>query len=370
MNPLQELYNYGQSFWVDYILRSLITGGKMDMHIKESGVRGITSNPAIFMKAISETEEYKESINSLSSQYKDAKSIYEQLAIHDIQGTADALRIVYDQAKKQDGYVSLEVSPHLARDTNGTLDEARRLWKTVAKENLMIKVPATPEGIPAIEQLISEGINVNVTLLFSQDAYERVAEAYLAGLEKRSAGGQPLDHVASVASFFISRIDSAIDKLLDEKLKTANSADEKSQLQGLMGKVAIANAKVTYQRYKEIFSGDQWQALADKGAQTQRVLWASTSTKNPEYRDVMYVEDLIGPQTVNTIPPPTAKAFRDHGKLRESLTEGVDEARETMEKLAQAGISMKDVTDRLLEEGVVLFAEAFDKLLGAVEKAR
>jgi transaldolase/glucose-6-phosphate isomerase len=344
--------------------------GKLDMHIKEDGIRGLTSNPAIFMKAISETDEYKESINSLSPQYKDAKSIYEQLAIHDIQGTADALRTVYDQSKKQDGFVSLEVSPHLARDTNGTLDEARRLWKTVAKENLMIKVPATPEGIPAIEQLISEGINVNVTLLFSLDAYERVARAYITGLEKRSAGGRPLDHVASVASFFISRIDSAIDKLLDEKLKTAHSTGEKSQLQTLKGKVAIANAKLTYQRYKTLFSSDQWQELADKGAQTQRVLWASTSTKNPDYRDVIYVEELIGPQTVNTIPPPTAKAFRDHGKLRESLTEEVEEARETMEKLSQAGISMKDVTDRLLEEGVETFEVAFDKLLGAVEKAR
>jgi transaldolase/glucose-6-phosphate isomerase len=369
MNPLQELFNYGQSFWVDYILRSMITSGKLDEYIKEDGVRGITSNPAIFMKAISETDEYKESINSLSSQYKDAKSIYEQLAIHDIQGTADALRTVYDQAGRQDGFVSLEVSPHLARDTSGTLDEARRLWKAVAKENLMIKVPATPEGIPAIEQLISEGINVNVTLLFSQDAYEQVAKAYIAGLEKRSAGGQPLDHIASVASFFISRIDSAIDKLLDEKLKTAHSTDEKNLLQAVMGKVAIANAKITYQRYKEIFSGDQWQVLADKGAQNQRVLWASTSTKNPDYRDVMYIEELIGPQTVNTIPPPTALAFLDHGKLRESITEGVEGARETMEKLAQAGISMKEVTDRLLEEGVVLFAEAFDKLLNAVEKA-
>jgi transaldolase/glucose-6-phosphate isomerase len=353
MNPLQELHNYGQSFWVDYILRSLILSGKIDKHIKEDGVRGITSNPAIFMKAISETDEYKKSINSLSPQHKDAKSLYEQLAIHDIQGTADALRTVYDQAKKLDGYVSLEVSPHLARDTNGTLVEARRLWNSVAKENLMIKVPATPEGIPAIEQLISEG-----------------AKAYIAGLEKRSAQGQPLDHVASVASFFISRIDAAIDKLLDEKLKTANSTDEKSQLQDLMGKVAIANAKVTYQLYKKIFSSDQWQALADKGAQTQRVLWASTSTKNPDYRDVLYVEELIGPETVNTIPPPTALAFRDHGRLRESLTEGVEEARETMEKLAQAGISMKDVTDRLLEEGVETFEVAFDKLLGAVEKAR
>ena len=370
MNPLKELYNFEQSFWVDYILRSLITSGELDMHIKEDGVRGVTSNPAIFMNAIAKTDEYTESINSLSPQYQDTKSLYEQLAIQDIQGAADALRPVYDQSKKQDGYVSLEVSPHLARDTDGTLDEARRLWKTVAKENLMIKVPATPEGIPAIEQLISEGINVNVTLLFSQDAYERVAQAYIAGLEKRSAQGQPLDHIASVASFFISRIDSAIDKLLEEKLKAAGSPAETSLLQSVMGQVAIANAKLTYQRYGEIFSGNQWRALADKGAQTQRILWASTSTKNPDYRDVIYVEELIGPQTVNTIPPPTAEAFRDHGKLRESLTEGVDAAGEIMEKLEQAGISMKEVTDRLLEEGVDIFAVAFDKLLSAVEKAR
>ncbi len=340
MNPLQELNNYRQSFWVDYILRSLITSGELDRHIKEDGVRGITSNPAIFMKAIAETDEYKASINSLSPQYEDTKSLYEQLAIQDIQGAADALRTVYDLSKKRDGYVSLEVSPHLAGDTNGTLDEARRLWQTVAKENLMIKVPATPEGIPAIEQLISEGINVNVTLLFSQDAYERVANAYIAGLEKRSAQGQPLDHVASVASFFISRIDSAIDKLLEEKLKATDNPDQRSLLQSVMGKVAIANAKLTYQRYGEIFSGNQWQSLADKGAQTQRILWASTSTKNPAYRDVIYVEELIGPQTVNTVPPPTAEAFRDHGKLRESLTEAVGEAREIMEKLDQTGISM------------------------------
>ena len=340
------------------------------MHIKEDGVRGVTSNPAIFMKATAETDEYKESINSLSPQYEDTKSLYEQLAIQDIQGAADALRPVYDQSKKKDGYVSLEVSPHLARDTNGTLDEARRLWEAVAKKNLMIKVPATPEGVPAIEQLISEGINVNVTLLFSQDAYERVAKAYIVGLEKRADQGQALDHVASVASFFISRIDSAIDTLLEEMLKAAGSPDETSLLQSVMGKVAIANAKLTYQRYGEIFNGDQWRALADKGAQTQRILWASTSTKNPDYRDVIYVEELIGPQTVNTIPPPTAEAFRDHGKLRESLTEGVDESREIMQKLDQTGISMKEVTDQLLEEGVEIFEEAFDKLLDAVKKAR
>ena len=370
MNPLQELHNFGQSFWVDYILRSLITSGEMKMHIKDDGVRGITSNPAIFMKAIAETDEYRESINSLSPQFKDAKSLYEQLAIQDIQGAADALRTVYDESKKRDGYVSLEVSPHLARDTDGTLDEARRLWQTVARENLMIKVPATPEGIPAIERLIRDGINVNVTLLFSQDAYERVATAYIAGLEKRSADGQPLDHVASVASFFISRIDSAIDKLLAEKIQTAGSPDQTSLLRSLMGKVAIANAKLTYQRYGEIFSGSQWQALADKGAQTQRILWASTSTKNPDYRDVIYVEELIGPETVNTIPPATAEAFRDHGKLRESLTEGASEARETMAKLEEADISMQAVTDKLLAEGVEIFEVAFDQLLDAVEKAR
>ncbi len=368
MNPLQELHNFGQSFWVDYILRSLITSGEMAMHIKDDGVRGITSNPAIFMKAIAETDEYKESINSLSPQFKDAKSLYEQLAIQDIQGAADALHPVYDESKKRDGYVSLEVSPHLARDMDGTLDEARRLWQTVARENLMIKVPATPEGIPAIERLIRDGINVNVTLLFSQDAYERVATAYIAGLEKRAADGQPLDHVASVASFFISRIDSAIDKLLEEKLQSGS--DQTSLLQSLMGKVAIANAKLTYQRYGEIFSGSQWQALADKGAQTQRILWASTSTKNPDYRDVIYVEELIGPQTVNTIPPATAEAFRDHGKLRESLTEGANEARETMTKLEEADISMQAVTDKLLAEGVEIFEVAFDQLLDAVEKAR
>jgi len=370
MNPLQELIKFEQSFWVDYILRSLITSGELDRHIKEDGVRGVTSNPAIFMKAIADTDEYKETINSLSPQYKNAKSLYEQLAIQDIQGAADALRSVYDGSQKQDGYVSLEVSPHLARDTDGTLDEARRLWQAVAKENLMIKVPATPEGIPAIEQLISEGINVNVTLLFAQDAYERVARAYIAGLEKRSSQGQPLDHVASVASFFISRIDSAIDKLLEEKLSAAGSSDEKSLLKSLMGKVAIANAKLTYQRYGEFFNGSQWRALADKGAQTQRILWASTSTKNPDYRDVIYIEELIGPQTVNTIPPATAEAFRDHGKLRESLTEGVAAAGEIMEQLEPAGISMKAVTDRLLDEGVDIFAVAFDQLLDAVEKAR
>jgi transaldolase/glucose-6-phosphate isomerase len=369
MNPLLALQEQGQSLWFDFIVKSLITSGELERQVKEDGVKGVTSNPAIFEKAIAGTSEYAEAIDRLKSDYPDAKGLYEQLAISDIQGAADVLRPVYDQTKGGDGYVSLEVSPLLARDTQGTLEEARRLFNAVGRENVMIKVPATPEGIPAIEQLISEGININVTLLFAQEVYEQVAAAYIAGLEKRAAQGKPVDHVGSVASFFISRIDSAIDKILTEKLKSAGP-DEKPLLEELMGKVAIANGKLTYQRYLDIFSGPKWQALADKGARTQRVLWASTSTKNPDYRDVLYVEELIGPDTVNTVPPATVDAFRDHGQVRATLTEGVQEALATMETLSKVGISMKDVTDQLLDEGVRLFAEPFEKLLAVVDKAR
>jgi len=292
------------------------------------------------------------------------------VAIRDIQDAADVLRPVYEQTQRRDGYVSLEVSPYLAHETQGTLEEARRLWQAVGRENVMIKVPATPEGIPAIEQLISEGVNVNVTLLFSQETYERVAMAYIAGLGKRVAKGGDVRQVASVASFFISRIDAALDAMLTAKLKAATSESERALLRSLLGKVAIANAKLTYQRYQELFRGEEWKALANKGAQTQRVLWASTSTKNPNYRDVMYIEELIGPDTVNTMPPATFDAFRDHGRLRASLTEGLEEAHDTMEGLAQVGISMTEVTDHLLKEGVQLFAEPFGKLLAAVDKTR
>jgi transaldolase/glucose-6-phosphate isomerase len=370
MNPLQALNGYGQSVWLDYIRRSLLTCGELRRLIEEDGLRGVTSNPAIFEKAITGSTDYTETLSALAPQYRDAKVLYEQVAIRDIQDAADVLRPVYEQAKQRDGYVSLEVSPHLARDTSRTLEEARRLWRSVERPNVMIKVPATPQGIPAIEQLISEGINVNVTLLFAQEIYEQVAAAYIAGLRKRAAQGGDVRAVASVASFFISRIDTAIDALLTARIKTAKRATERALHQCLMGKIAIANAKLTYQRYREIFRGEGWQSLANKGAQTQRVLWASTSTKNPTYRDVIYVEELIGPDTVNTIPPATFDAFRDHGRLRASLTEGLEEAHDTMETLGQVGISMKEVTEKLLGEGVDLFAKAFDKLLAAVDKTR
>jgi transaldolase len=369
-NPLKDLLNYGQSVWLDYIRRDLLTGGELKRLIDEDGLRGMTSNPAIFEKAIADSTLYSDILQSLRSKPElDPKARYEILAIRDIQDAADFLRPVYESSKRRDGYVSLEVSPYLARDTQGTLAEARRLWKTVARENVMIKVPGTTEGIPAFQQLISEGININVTLLFSREVYKRVAEAYIAGLEQRAASGGDVSKIASVASFFISRIDSATDALANERLKTTKDPQEQEQLKSILGKVAIANGKQTYVSYQQIFSGARWNALAAKGGQTQRVLWASTSTKNPKYRDVMYVEELIGPDTVNTIPPATLDAFREHGKPRASLTEDVDAANRTMETVAKLGISMKEVTDKLTDDGVRLFAEAFAKLLDAVEKS-
>jgi transaldolase/glucose-6-phosphate isomerase len=365
MNPLRTLQTYGQSVWLDYIARHLITSGELQRLIDEDGLRGLTSNPAIFEKAISGSSDYASILTSLGSQALNATGLYERLAIGDIRDAADLLRPVYEQTQAGDGYVSLEVSPSLAHDTQGTIQEAKRLWRTVERPNLMIKVPATPAGLPAIEQLIAEGINVNVTLLFSQEVYERVAQAYIAGLQ-RLASGADVSRVASVASFFISRIDTAVDARLTAKLKAATTARERVLLRSLMGKVAIANGKLTYQRYKQIFRGAAWEALAAKGAHTQRVLWASTSTKNPQYRDVMYVEELIGPETVNTLPPATIEAFREHGRVGASLEERVDEARDVMDALEQVGISMTEVTDKLLDEGVRLFAEPFDKLLEAL----
>jgi transaldolase / glucose-6-phosphate isomerase len=367
-NPLSLLQVFGQSVWLDYIRRSLITSGELQRLVDEDGLRGVTSNPAIFEKAIAGSSDYTDLLEAPDAGTLDPTTLYERLAIRDIQQAADVLRPVYDETAARDGYVSLEVSPFLAFDTPRTLNEARRLWKAVNRENLMIKVPATTEGIPAIEQLISEGINVNVTLLFAQDAYERVAEAYVAGLERLVASGGDPTHVASVASFFISRIDTAIETLTTERLQSATRVREQARLRALSGKVAIANAKLTYQRYNEIFAGSRWQSLAARGAQTQRLLWASTGAKNPGYRDVVYVEELIGPDTVNTVPPATFDAFRDHGRPRASLQEDVDAARDTMAALADAGISMQDVTDRLLKEGLELFSDAFEKLLGAVER--
>jgi transaldolase/glucose-6-phosphate isomerase len=369
-NPLKELLNHGQSMWLDYIRRDLFTTGKLKQMIADDGLRGMTSNPSIFEKAIADSSLYDDILKSLSSRNDlDATGKYEQIAIRDIQDAADTLRPVYDESNFRDGYVSLEVSPYLARKTKETIAEAQRLWKTVKRDNVMIKVPGTAEGIPAIRQLIGEGININVTLLFAQEVYEKVAEAYVAGLEDLAAHGGNLKKTASVASFFISRIDTLIDSLLNDKLKTASDESQKALLNGLLGKVAIANGKLTYQAYERIFSGPRWQALASKGAQTQRVLWASTSTKNPNYRDVVYVEELIGPDTVNTMPPATIDAFRDHGKLRNALTEDVAGAKKVMDDLARAGISMKEVTDKLTNDGVKLFADAFDKLLAAVARS-
>jgi transaldolase/glucose-6-phosphate isomerase len=363
MNPVKALQEYGQSVWLDYIQRHLITSGELQRLIEEDGLRGMTSNPAIFEKAIAGSTEYTAALKALTGQNLDAMGLYEQLAIRDIQDATDIMRPVYEHTRRGDGYVSLEVSPHLAHDTVGTISEARRLWQTVGRPNVMIKVPATPAGLPAIEQLISEGININVTLLFSQEVYERVAQAYIAGLERLTAQGGDVSQVASVASFFISRIDTAIDAQATARLKAATSAQGRTLLRSVLGKVAIANGKLTYQRYKAIFQGTHWEALATKGARKQRVLWASTSTKNPNYRDVMYVEELIGADTVNTMPPATLEAFRDHGRLRASLKEDIESARDTMEILEQVGISMQEVTDKLLDEGVRLFAEPFDKLL-------
>ena len=370
VNPLKQLLKYGQSVWLDYIRRNLIISGELKRLIDEDGLRGMTSNPSIFEKAIAGSTDYTDFLNSLRDRTDlDAKARYELLAIRDIQDAADLMRPVYDSAKRKDGFVSLEVSPYLAHDTQGTIAEARRLWKSVSRDNVMIKVPGTAEGVPAIKQLISEGMNINVTLLFSQQVYEQVAEAYMAGLEQLAANGGDLSRVASVASFFISRIDTLVDSIVNDKLKTEKDPAKQALLKSILGKVAIANGKLTYQRYLKIFSGPRWDALAKKGAQTQRVLWASTSTKNPNYRDVLYVEEMIGKDTVNTIPPATLDAFRDHGKLRNSLTENIEAAQETMDSLPKAGISMKEVTDKLTKDGVKLFADAFDQLLAAVEKS-
>jgi len=362
-NPLVEVLGFGQSIWYDNIRRSLIASGELERMVEEDLLRGVTSNPAIFEKAITGSDDYAAEIARLRADgVTDAKEIYEELAIRDIRDAADILRPVYDETEGRDGYVSLEVSPALAHDTDGTIAEATRLWSAVEYDNLMVKVPATPAGILAIRTLIGMGINVNVTLLFSQRAYEEVAEAYVAGLEELHAAGGDVSRVASVASFFISRIDSSVDALLAE-LDTPVARH-------LRGKAAIANAKLTYQRAKQLYATQRWGALAAHGAQAQRLLWASTSTKNPAYRDVFYVEELIGPGTVDTVPPATFDAFRDHGRPRASLEDGLEEAHDAMATLAEVGVDFDAVTATLLDDGVRLFADAFDELLRAVEGTR
>lgn len=368
-NPLQNLADYGQSPWLDFIRRNLITSGELQRLIDEEGLKGVTSNPAIFEKALSAGDDYQDFIAAHAASVKDALELYERIAIRDIQDAADILRPVYDATNKRDGYISLEVSPTLANDTDKTIAEAQRLWRAVNRPNLMVKIPATPAGIPAIEMLIGAGININVTLLFAQDAYAKVAEAYLAGLGKYATQHDDISHVASVASFFVSRIDALVDAQIEDRLKDANDAD-KPLLESLRGKVAIANAKLAYQIYLQKFSGGRWDILAKRGAQSQRVLWASTGTKNPRYKDCVYVEELIGQDTVNTIPPATWAAFRAHGLLRASLTENLKEAEAVLVNLQRAGISLEAATDELLQEAVRLFVEPFNKMIAAVETAR
>jgi transaldolase/glucose-6-phosphate isomerase len=367
-NPLRGLLAYGQSPWLDFIRRNILLNGDLKKMIANDGLRGMTSNPAIFEKAITAGDDYNDIIHAQDAKSSSAMALYEKIAIRDVQDAADVFRAVNTETKGRDGYVSLEVSPNLAFDTQATIEEARRLWKTVSRPNVMIKIPATPQGLPAIRQALEEGININITLLFAQSAYEQVAEAFLAALEARVAKGQDISQIASVASFFVSRIDSLVDSKIDATLKTETDAKKKGLLESLQGKVAIANARRTYQKYQELFGGSRWKALAAKGGQTQRLLWASTSTKNPKYRDVLYVEELIGADTVDTIPPATFDAFRDHGKLRPSLTENVAGANKTMADLEAAGISMKEVTDKLLTDAVKLFQDPFKQLLDTIEK--
>src|ERR1700744_1663019 len=371
MNPVKELENHGQAIWLDFLARGFVAKGDLKKLIDTDGVKGVTSNPSIFEKAIGSSDEYDAPIGSaLKKGDRPIADLFEHLAVEDIQHAADVLRPVYDDLKGHDGFVSLEVSPYLAMDTKATIAEAEHLWKAVHRKNLMVKVPATPEGLPAIEHLIGEGISINITLLFSQKVYIEVAKAYIAGLEKLVADGGDPSHVASVASFFVSRIDSAVDKQLDEKIARANDPHEKERLATLKGKVAIANAKLAYQEYKDMFFGAPWEKLGAKGAKPQRLLWASTGTKNKDYSDVLYVEELIGPNTVNTVPPATLDAFRDHGELRNSLEENVEEASHVLAELEKSGISLDAITAELVKDGVKLFADAADKLYGAVAYKR
>jgi transaldolase len=360
-NPLKKLGTFGQSIWLDYIRRDLITSGQLRRLIEEDGLQGMTSNPSIFEKAIVDSHEYDEDIRTMALEGKGVNTIYETLSQRDVQSAADEFRSLYDKTDGQDGYVSLEVNPHLAHDTNGTVEEAHRLWKTLARPNVFIKVPATTEGLSAIQALISDGINVNVTLLFGLPRYRHVADAYLAGLAARAARGKPVNHVASVASFFVSRIDALVDPLLEKVI--AQGGDKAAMAKTMRGQVAIASAKMAYQIYKEIFCSDRFKALAAQGARAQRVLWASTSTKNPDYSDVKYVEALIGPDTVNTAPLETLDAYRDHGDPKARLEQDVEEARLALERLPKLDINIDKVTRQLEDEGVEKFNKPFDKIL-------
>ena len=369
-NPLVELSKLGQSVWYDNIERKLITSGELRRLIDEDDLRGVTSNPAIFEKAISGSDLYEDQLRELVAADASPADIYEALAISDIQSAADELLRVYEKTNALDGYVSLECSPLLASDTQATIDEARRLWQLVGRKNVMIKIPGTAEGIPAIEECIYDGININITLLFSLASYEATMSAYIRGLERRLEEGKPVSGIASVASFFVSRIDTNVDKRLQEAIKQAASASDQQALKSLMGRIAIANAKMAYQDYKRVFHGERFAKLKAAGAQVQRPLWASTSTKNPAYSDVYYVEALIGPETVDTIPPATLAAFRDHGNAKVTIEDNLDQERARLAELQSFGISLREVTDEVLLDAVRLFVEPFEKLLKSIEAKR
>ncbi len=366
-NALHQLHQQGQSVWLDYIRRGILRNGELETMIREHDLRGVTSNPSIFEQAIGDSDDYDDALEALAADGADAGKAYEALALEDIRAAADLFRGVYDAANGADGFVSLEVSPELAHDTDATLEEARRLWKALDRPNVMIKVPGTDEGLPAIEALIADGINVNVTLLFSLAGYEKVMEAYLRGLERRAEAGGSLERVASVASFFISRVDSAIDAKLEAIVKGDADDATKEKARGLLGRAAVANAKLAYEAFGRVFSGERWARLNEKGAQVQRPLWASTSTKNPAYRDVVYVEELIGPHTVNTMPLATVVAFGEHGVARRTVDADLDRAKAELAALAGLGIDLDEVTRQLQVEGVDKFATSFREMMTVVE---
>ncbi len=366
--PLWELTRLGQSIWLDYIRRGILDNGELERMIREDAVRGVTSNPAIFEQAIGQSDDYDDVLAQLAAEGVDAVTAFERLAIEDIQRAADLFRGVYEEADGEDGFVSLEVSPELAHDTEGSLEEARRLWKAVDRPNVMIKIPGTNEGLPAIEEALFEGINVNITLLFSLDGHERVMERYLRALERRVEAGLPLERIASVASFFVSRVDTAVDQALEEVATATEDPAEREEVLALRGKAAIANAKLAYRGFQQVFSGERWEALRSRGAHVQRPLWASTSTKNPEYRDVVYVEELIGPHTVNTMPLATLQAFADHGEARQSVDEDLIDAEATMTRLEELGINTVAVTERLQVEGVEKFVTPYREMLESVDE--
>ena len=369
-NPLLQLKALGQSVWYDNIDRSQLVSGQFKRLLDEDGICGVTANPTIFEKSISSGHAYDEQINQLIREGKSTNEIYEALIIQDIRTVADILRPIYDSANRQDGFVSLEVSPDLAHDTEGTLSEVRRFWKMVDRPNLMIKIPGTLEGIPAVLQALTEGINVNITLIFSITTYRQVAEAFISALEARRAAGEDISHMASVASFFVSRVDTLVDKLLEDKVKATSNTTEQQHLKSLEGKAAIANARLVYQDFKKIFNTPRFAALKQAGAYVQRPLWASTSTKNPAYRDVLYAEELIGPDTVDTMPLETIENFRDHGRVRLSIEDNLEEADQVFDALEKIGIHYDQVTKQLQDEGVQKFADSFHTLFEGIAEKR